>query len=247
MGIETVEFQPFEHDSQKDQSIGSSPSTIDGRERDPHQPPALDSESFTNPTSATLYLPPLLSSLPPGVEVPVIQSDRPPLVTKTRLPDIDPVSLSLHKALHYFRPLSSEYASLPYAGAFNWLALDLPLEEEREWYAVAFRSKRKAGSDSDALYEADRLAHEEAVSNGGLIMYWYGVPDPQTGLNLATCIWQSRRHALAATSQPHHTRAMNLAAVSYEIYNLERYRLFKVKGKQGIQVEEFSVGVEAGW
>ncbi|KAI6113247.1 hypothetical protein EDD16DRAFT_1693798 [Pisolithus croceorrhizus] len=204
---------------------------LEALQRDPHQPPALDSESFTNPTSATLYLPPLLSSLPPGVEVPVIQSDRPPLVTKTRLPDIDPVSLSLHKALHYFRPLSSEYASLPYAGAFNWLALDLPLEEEREWYAVAFRSKRKAGSDSDALYEADRLAHEEAVSNGGLIMYWYGVPDPQTGLNLATCIWQSRTCSCCNfTTTPHSS---------------DEPRRFK--GKQGIQVEEFSVGVEAGW
>ncbi|KAI6000560.1 hypothetical protein EDD15DRAFT_1765416 [Pisolithus albus] len=242
-----IEVQPFRHDSEKDQSAGSTPSTSNDQERNPHQVPIFDSESLTNPTSAILYLPPLLSSLPPGVEVPVTQSEKPPLLTETHLPNIDPVSLSLHKALHYFRPLSNEYASLPYAGAFNWLALDLPLDEEREWYAVVFRSKRKVGSDSSALYEADRLAHEEAVSNGGLIMYWYGVPDPQTGLNLATCIWQSRRHALTASSRPHHIRAIKLAAVSYEIYNLERYRLLKVKGKQGIQVEEFSVGVDVGW
>lgn len=242
-----IELQPFEHDSEKDQSTGSAPSTSNDQERNPHQAPTFDSESLTNPTSAILYLPPLLSSLPPGVEVPVTQLERPPLLTETHLPNIDPVSLSLHKALHYFRPLSNEYASLPYAGAFNWLALDLPLDEEREWYAVVFRSKRKAGSDSGALYEADRLAHEEAVSNGGLIMYWYGVPDLQTGLNLATCIWQSRRHALAASSGPHHIRAMKLAAVSYDIYNLERYCLSKVKGKQGIQVEEYSVGVDVGW
>lgn len=77
-------------------------------------------------------------------------------------------------------------------------------------------------------------------------MYWYGIPDPNTGMNLATCIWQSRKHAIAANSRPHHIRAMRLAAVSYEIYNLERYRLTKVKGEKGIFVEEFN-GTECGW
>jgi len=77
-------------------------------------------------------------------------------------------------------------------------------------------------------------------------MYWYGVPNPDTGMNLATCIWQSRKHAIAANSRPRHIRAMKLAAVSYEIYALERYKLSKVKGEGGILVEEFS-GVECGW
>ncbi|KAI6125782.1 hypothetical protein EV401DRAFT_2088064 [Pisolithus croceorrhizus] len=227
MGIEAVEFQPFEHDSQKDQSIGSTPSTIGDRERDLHQPPAFDSESFANPTSATLYLPPLLCSLA------TVTGTGHPLVTRTHLPDIDPVSLSLHEALHYFRPLSSEYASLRHAGAFNC-----------EWYAVAFWSERKAGSDSDALHGVERPAHEEAISNGGVHTdQQYSVPEPQTGLSLATCIWQSRRQGLVATSRPHHTRAMNLAAASYEVYNLERYRLFKAN----IQVEKFGVDVEVGW
>ena len=36
----------------------------------------------------------------------------------------------------------------PYAEAFNWDELELPADEEREWYCVAFRSKRKEGSDS---------------------------------------------------------------------------------------------------
>lgn len=39
---------------------------------------------------------------------------------------------------------------------------------------------------------------------------------------------------------------MKLAAASYEIYNLERYRLSKVKGGKSILVEEFS-GTECGW
>lgn len=115
-----------------------------------------------------------------------------------------------------------------------------------------------------ALYEADRLAHEEAVENGGvriylllfnadtvlltyqqLLMYWYGVPDV-TGLNLATCIWQSRRHAVAAMYKPNHINAMKLSAASFEKYVLERYRLRKSKGQTHVTVESYEGG-EVGW
>lgn len=97
-----------------------------------------------------------------------------------------------------------------------------------------------------ALYEADRLAHAEAIQNGGLIMYWYGVPNPTTGMNLATCIWQSRKHAVAANSRPHHVMAVKLAAASYEVYTLERHVLRKAKGDKGITVESFNGG-DVGW
>ena len=116
--------------------------------RDPHVIPTFTSKSLTKPSSTVLYLPPLLSLLPKDVSIPPIITDRPPLATETRLPDIDPVSLSLHKALHYFRPLSEDYAGLPYHFAFNWSELELPEDEEREWYAVVFRSRREKGSDS---------------------------------------------------------------------------------------------------
>lgn len=97
-----------------------------------------------------------------------------------------------------------------------------------------------------ALYEADKYAHEEAVQNGGLIMYWYGIPNPQTGMNLATCIWQSRQHAVAANSRPHHITAMRLAAKSYEVYSLNRYVLRKRKGEAYVTVEPYEGG-EVGW
>ena len=74
----------------------------------------------------------------------------------------------------------------------------------------------------------------------------YGVPDPVTGLNLATCVWQSRAHAIAANSRPHHIRAMRLAASSYEVYSLERHVLHKEKGERGVTIEEF-IGGEVGW
>ncbi|KAH7875346.1 uncharacterized protein C8R40DRAFT_1170440 [Lentinula edodes] len=231
--------------------------------RDPHDTPTFDSKSLIEPKTPILYLPPLLSSLPPNFPRSALPHEHPPLVTETRLPDIDPASLSLHKALHLFRPLDSLYSETPYAQAFNWHELSLPVDEEREWYCVVFRSKRKAGSDGGSLYEADKKAHEEAVGNGGLILYWYGIPNQQTGMNLATCIWQSRKHAIAgaanfpillhdlmhtfaANSRPHHIRAMMLAKDSYEVYDLERYVLRKVAGVTGVTVQPFVAG-EVGW
>ncbi|KAF8507467.1 hypothetical protein BU17DRAFT_57437 [Hysterangium stoloniferum] len=211
---------------------------------DPHQLPNFE----TPGSSPILYLPPLLSSLPASYPVP--QLVKPlrqfPLATETRLPDIDPASLFLHRALHHFRPVDDKYAARPYDEAFNWDELELPEDEEREWYCVAFRSLRKDGSDGHPLYEADKLAHEEAVQNGGLIMYWYGVPSPETGLNLATCIWQSRQHAILANSRPNHIQAAKLAKGAYEIYNLERYILRKRQGEIGIQIEPYTEG-PVGW
>ncbi|KZS98353.1 hypothetical protein SISNIDRAFT_403998 [Sistotremastrum niveocremeum HHB9708] len=210
----------------------------------PHSIPAFASDD--DDQRPIIYLPPLLSSLPPKYPKHGLTSAHTPLHTDTHLPDIDPVSLSLHRALHHFRPLNDNYASVPYATAFNWSELELPLEDEREWYIVAFRSARRHGSDGDPLYAADKLAHEEAVQNGGLIMYWYGLPNPETGMNLATCIWQSRRHALAAISGPHHSRAMKLAHASFSTYSLERHVLRKTKGERHVRVEEYHGG-EVGW
>ncbi|KAF9024815.1 hypothetical protein BDZ89DRAFT_108690 [Hymenopellis radicata] len=214
--------------------------------RDPHELPNFE-QSPTSRHSPVLYLPPLLSSLPQQLEpIPIDSLATPPLVTETRLPDIDPASLSLHRALHHFTPKDANYAAIPYADAFNWSELELPEDEEREWYCVVFRSKRKAGSDGGSLYEADKKAHEEAIRNGGLILYWYGIPNQETGMNLATCIWQSRRHAMAANSRPDHIRAMKLAAESYEIYTLERHVLRKSLHQRGVTIEPFQGG-DVGW
>ncbi|THH27843.1 hypothetical protein EUX98_g6335 [Antrodiella citrinella] len=234
-------------DFDSDESYSDASSRIDTpieglvATNDPHHLPTFDSKTLTAPTAPILYLPPLLSSLPPGlghVFTSQLDAQRRPLNTETRLPDIDPVSLALHKALHHFQPVTPEYSATPYEDAFNWSELHLPEDSEREWYCVVFRSK--------PLYEADRKAHEEAVQNGGLILYWYGIPHPKTGLNLATCIWQSRQHAIAANSRPHHVRAMRLAAASYERYELNRYRLSKVKGETTLRITPFDSG-DVGW
>ncbi|EKM80941.1 hypothetical protein AGABI1DRAFT_112645 [Agaricus bisporus var. burnettii JB137-S8] len=213
-------------------------------DRSVHDVPDLSAQALAKLSVPILYLPPRLSSLPDNI-LPDTSIDH---QTANRLPHIDPASLSLHKSLHRFRPLTSDYASMTYADAFNWAEMSLPAEEEREWYCVVFRSRRKPGNDEDfsALYEADRLAHEEAVHNGGLIMYWFGKPHRETRMNMATCIWQSRKHAVAANSRPHHIRAMKLASKFYEVYGLERYCLQKHKGETGIVVKAYTGG-EVGW
>lgn len=143
--------------------VSPEPSTS----RDPHVIPNFDAlPSLKKPV---LYLPPLLSSLPAHLSSePVPEaSEYPPLSTETRLPDIDPASLSLHKALHHFKPTTHKYASTPYAEAFNWAELQLPDEEEREWYCVVFRSKRKVGSDGicKSLLALNRLRYSYLSSS----------------------------------------------------------------------------------
>jgi hypothetical protein len=132
-------------------SLTSSPDPST-TQRDPHSFPSFDEKSLTEPQEHVLYLPPLLSSLPERFPSEALPLQNPPLVTETRLPDIDPASLSLHKALHHFKPLNSSYASTDYGEAFNWSELTLPEDEEREWYAVVFRSKRKVDSDSTCWF-----------------------------------------------------------------------------------------------
>ncbi|GMK58009.1 hypothetical protein CspeluHIS016_0500410 [Cutaneotrichosporon spelunceum] len=205
-----------------------------------HQPPPPVASDIPH-ADPILYLPPLLSRLPRAHEHLSGHSTE----FDTRLPDIDPASLFLHQALHYFRPRDSKYAARDYPDAFNWDDLALPEDVEREWYGVVFRSRRRPESSSLSLYAADRAAHAEAVMNGGLVMYWYGVPN-ETGLNLATCIWQSRRHAINAISGPRHMDAMKQARGAYETYDLERWVITKPAGQTGLIIEPWEGG-DVGW
>jgi hypothetical protein len=112
--------------------------------RDPHDLP--DFSNPNPPTSPVLFLPPRLFSLPyDPTHTPAPSADQPPLINETNL---DPASLSLHRALHHFSPITPYYATQPYADSFNWASLVLPEDQEREWYAVVFKSKRRPGSDS---------------------------------------------------------------------------------------------------
>ncbi|KAF2148845.1 hypothetical protein K461DRAFT_324308 [Myriangium duriaei CBS 260.36] len=120
---------------------------------------------------------------------------------------------------------------------FNWTELSMPADVEATFYGVIFRSKRRAGSDTIDLYQADKLSHEEAVTSGGLLMYWYGIPDSRTGNNLATCIWTSREHAKVASRLPTHKMAAKLAQDAYQSFELSRYAVVKRKGETGVHIQ----------
>lgn len=137
----------FIHPSHPSAAVKTPASLERSSSRDIHALP--DFNSITPQSKPVFYLPPLLSALPEHLvsQATPETHEYPPLSTETRLPDIDLASLSLHHALHHFKPTTPKYASTPYAEAFNWSELRLPIEEEREWYCVVFRSKRKSGSD----------------------------------------------------------------------------------------------------
>jgi hypothetical protein len=116
---------------------------------DPHEPPHFAKQAPVHSDQPILYLPPVLSSLPCSFPIHThVSTDRSPKTSEARLPDIDPASFSLHRALHKFCPLTENYAATSYAEAFNWSELELPEEDEHDWYCVAFRSIRKLGSES---------------------------------------------------------------------------------------------------
>ncbi|TPX32265.1 hypothetical protein SmJEL517_g04600 [Synchytrium microbalum] len=118
--------------------------------------------------------------------------------------------------------------------SFNWNdALSGATETgDLPYFIVAFRSKRKSDADTFALMEADRLAHEEAKSKGGLLSYWYTTLDDQRQC-LAMCVWKSRDWAVLATDGPLHAQAMRLTSRMYEHYTLERYWLHIRKTEDG--------------
>ena len=127
---------------------------------------------------------------------------------------------------------------------FNWTSLRLPAETSGIFYGVVFRSKRAPGSESTNLYQADKLAHEEAVTSGGLLMYFYGSPDPDTGVNLATCVWSSRDDARIASRLPMHRLAVEHARKAYAWFELERYAVVKRQGEEGVVIEAWDEGAD---
>jgi hypothetical protein len=120
---------------------------------------------------------------------------------------------------------------------FNYSLLPpLPPSHVGKYYGVLFRSTRRPSSSTAPLYAADRHAHEEAIRSGGLLVYWYGVPNPQ-GDNVATCLWASRSAAREASGLEMHRLAAGLASGVYERYELVRYCVRKEEGETQLRVE----------
>lgn len=101
------------------------------------------------------------------------------------------------KALTEFQPVRKDYATAEYTRSFNFAEVmnilkTLSKEEDYTWkktefYVVSFRSQLSPDADPERLFQLDAFSHQEAMTSGGLLKYWYGVKD-QDRRNLATCM-----------------------------------------------------------
>lgn len=173
------------------------------------------------------------------------------------------------RALQSLTPASVDYATQPYQEGFAWDALFARLREivadegvawrAQDFYVVTFKSVLKEHIDRDHLGLLDEKSHEEAVESGGLLKYWFGVPDAQRR-NLATCefdretffggfvcfadggcvgLWHSREDAANGGRGPWHKKARAAAGVMYESIRFETRRLTVEEGVSGWTWEDW--------
>ncbi|OQV08902.1 hypothetical protein CLAIMM_13111 [Cladophialophora immunda] len=130
-------------------------------------------------------------------------------------------------------PASGKYAIVPYEDAFDWSSLMATLKSlaakegyrwtRQEFYVVEFRSKLKKNIDIDLLFKLDKQSHVEATQSGGLLKYWYGVPDTDRR-NLATCFWRNKEDAVNGGRGPWHKQARAAISSMYEEIDVKGLR-----------------------
>lgn len=102
----------------------------------------------------------------------------------------------LARALTVLQSVRGDYATAPYHQSFNWEAVIDRLKsllelsqyqwKRQHFYIVVFRSQVPPTTDRTHLGALDQRSHMEATKSGGLLKYWFGLPDGN-GRNLATC------------------------------------------------------------
>ena len=88
------------------------------------------------------------------------------------IPRLRPVDfVFVEKALPFLQTITPDYYQKPIEETFNWdeTAERLGVDEEGDWFIVAFRSVRRADACTHTLYAADAKAHQEAIESGGLL------------------------------------------------------------------------------
>ncbi len=159
----------------------------------------------------------------------------------------------LAKALTVLQSTRADYALAPYPHSFNWPAVIHRLNSllqlsphhwhRQHFYIVVFRSQVPPTTDRTHLAQLDQDSHIEATKSGGLLKYWFGLPD-ENGRNLATCnfrpfpparpapkkltrdtgIWRNFADARPASVGPGHKEAMRATVNMYTEWKLERLR-----------------------
>ncbi|KAJ2143402.1 hypothetical protein IW142_003739 [Coemansia sp. RSA 564] len=155
----------------------------------------------------------------------------------------------MREALKLLHPIRDDFRTADYATSFNWPEItesfikhlkspsELPARSECDWYALVFRSQRRADCIDTDLFEADRQAYEEAysTSNGGLLVYWYTELD-ENNYCMTTCVWTARNIARSVSLLPRHMAAAKMAAGVYVSHHIDRYRISWVPSQQTLSV-----------
>ena len=177
-----------------------------------------------------------------------------PYTTPNHLLDLQPLTIPqrlVAQALTTLQPLNGHYAAQPYHQAFNWssvmanlrsLHYNLPASSHACWtthtfYIVVFRSQLPPSTDRSKLGEMDERSHAEANKSGGLLKYWFGIPDSD-GRNLATCVWRDFADARPASAGPGHREAAKKTIQMYTEWKIERLAL---------KIEDDGFGGVGGW
>ncbi len=93
----------------------------------------------------------------------------------------------LAKTLTVMKSIRSDYATTSYQESFNWSEIICTLKDlitatglhwaQQSFYVVVFRSQVLASTDRARLAALDERSHAEAMKSGGLLKYWFGIPD----------------------------------------------------------------------
>ena len=179
-----------------------------------------------------------------------------PYTTPGHLLDLSTLTLLqrlLAQALANLQPTDAHYATTPYEQAFNWSTIishlrhlhsSLPPSSttpqcwhSQIFYIVVFRSRLPPTTDRTLLGAMDERSHAEANASGGLLKYWFGIPDAE-GRNLATCVWRHQRDARPAGSGEGHRQAAKATRELYTEWKIERLAL---------NIEDDGWGGVGGW
>ncbi|EGV63108.1 hypothetical protein PSN45_004623 [Yamadazyma tenuis] len=165
-----------------------------------------------------------------------------PYTEKEHFLDLETLSYEhrvLALALQSFQVTSEDYATGGYFDSFNIedvvrearaiaARLGKPLQPFSV-YIVAFRSKlfdnvRVSAEKRATLGDIDKDSHLEANISGGLLKYFFGVPD-QDGNNLATCWWVDKDYAQRGGGGKAHRNGVKVVRSWYQKWQIEEYVL----------------------
>ncbi|CAK7241571.1 MAG: hypothetical protein STHCBS139747_003034 [Sporothrix thermara] len=177
------------------------------------------------------------------------------------LATLDPQTQQLARALAVLDKTRDDYATAPYVDSFNFSTVVDELRRlyrtkapgapeasparwtRRDYFVVAFRSQIPHTTAYSDLSSLDKAAHREANDSGGLLRYWFDVPDAD-GRNLATCVWRRPADAHEAGHGVQHLRASGLVRALYTEWRIERYRLVIDDDLRSWEVVEWKDEVE---